>query len=330
MSNTFFAKGKLLLTGEYLVMEGAKSIVLPLKLGQNLIATHLPSDKNNFIYWKAYESGTLWFQSLIDKNTLDSVGYSDKEINSRVVKLLSQIKRLKPDFFDFTGSVDLNFNLNFNRCWGLGSSSTLINILSQWSGIDPYVLYNKVSNGSAYDIAASYADQPIFYKVQHKKPVITEAGFYPSFSRQLFFVYLGVKQSTDKEIELFKQEKRKYKKLVSIISEISEQVVACNSLIGFEQLMVEHENLLSRFLERPSIKDELFTDYDDGIIKSLGAWGGDFILMTCSHGRDYLEKYLSDKSLYVVFEFDKLVHYPETGSILNEFNRAVHKESYSK
>ena len=43
--------------------------------------------------------------------------------------------------------------------------------------------------------------------------------------------------------------------------------------------MNEHEYLISAILEQETIKEKLFPMYPNSI-KSLGAWGGDFIMVT--------------------------------------------------
>ena len=37
MKTTYYSNGKLLITGEYLVLDGAEALALPTKFGQNLI-----------------------------------------------------------------------------------------------------------------------------------------------------------------------------------------------------------------------------------------------------------------------------------------------------
>ena len=50
---------------------------------------------------------------------------------------------------------------------------------------------------------------------------------------------------------------------------------------SFETLIFRHEEILSKLINLPTIKSTIFSDYS-GAIKSLGAWGGDFILVTGS------------------------------------------------
>ncbi len=44
--------------------------------------------------------------------------------------------------------------MNFDKNWGLGSSSTLINNISSWAKINPYDLLWSIGKGSGYDIAS--------------------------------------------------------------------------------------------------------------------------------------------------------------------------------
>ena len=47
--------------------------------------------------------------------------------------------------------------------WGLGSSSTLISLLSQWSGVAPEKLLSTSFGGSGYDVACATAKDAIIY-----------------------------------------------------------------------------------------------------------------------------------------------------------------------
>ena len=63
---------------------------------------------------------------------------------------------------------------------------------------------------------------------------------------------------------------------------------------------------MSGILETPNLKQAIFLDFP-GAVKSLGAWGGDFVLMTWRRDLSELKQYLNRKSLDVVFRFDKIV-----------------------
>jgi hypothetical protein len=84
------------------------------------------------------------------------------------------------------------------------------------------------------------------------------------------------------------------------------RIMQAETLDEFNNLINRHEKLLSSFLEKEAIKSKRFPDFK-GEAKSLGAWGGDFVLMTCSEGYHYLENYLKSKNLATFFSLDELM-----------------------
>ena len=93
--------------------------------------------------------------------------------------------------------------MNFNKNWGLGSSSTLINNISQWAEVNPFNLLWSVSNGSGYDIASSLSNGPIIYKLMNNKPIYDFIEFKPLFHQNLFFVYMNKKKQREDEVKYF-------------------------------------------------------------------------------------------------------------------------------
>ena len=60
MSTTFYSNGKLFISGEYLVLDGADAFALPTKFGQNLV---VENGENNTIEWKSYDyDQKIWFE----------------------------------------------------------------------------------------------------------------------------------------------------------------------------------------------------------------------------------------------------------------------------
>ena len=56
----YYANGKLLLTGEYLVLDGALALALPTKLGQSLTVEKTNGDN---LIWESLDSKSYaWFQ----------------------------------------------------------------------------------------------------------------------------------------------------------------------------------------------------------------------------------------------------------------------------
>ena len=59
----YYSNGKLLITGEYLVLDGAKALALPTKYGQYLTVT---SGTNQEIHWTSFDNdNSIWFQETI-------------------------------------------------------------------------------------------------------------------------------------------------------------------------------------------------------------------------------------------------------------------------
>ena len=83
------------------------------------------------------------------------------------------------------------------------------------------------------------------------------------------------------------------------ISSLTKKIIDCKNLLDFQKLIINHEKILSTSLNKKTIKEELFIDYP-GEIKSLGAWGGDFILAA---GPSDSNKYFEKKGFKTVIRF---------------------------
>ena len=64
-----------------------------------------------------------------------------------------------------------------------------------------------------------------------------------------------------------------------------------------------HEQIISKLISKTTIKKELFNDFN-GEIKSLGAWGGDFIMAS---SEDNPLNYFKNKGYDTVFKFSDLL-----------------------
>lgn len=280
----FYSNGKLLITGEYFVLNGALSLALPTVYGQYL---EINTNNSNVINWTSYNNNReVWFKCQIDKDSLKVISSSSKKISEIIKELISFIREKQINFLKSNGST-INTELTFNKDWGLGSSSTLINNFAKFSGIDPYELNSKFFNGSGYDIACADSDASLVYRINNDKKEIKKINFNPSFRDNLHFVYLNKKQNSLDEIKSFR-EKTNSKIGITEISEITERIILCKDQLEFNSLIKEHENIVSKLISKEKIKDKLFDDFN-GEIKSLGAWGGDFILASAidKNPKDY-------------------------------------------
>lgn len=277
MRQTFYSNGKLLLTGEYLVLDGAKALALPTKMGQNLqVVTH---DKPT-ISWKSFDAdGTIWFEDELELDAI--INYkeaAESSVKNTLLTILHHAHLLHPSFFQETVGYQIETALTFPKKWGLGTSSTLINNLAQWLKIDAFELLNNSFGGSGYDIACAQNDTPIFYQLENQKPNVTPLDFQPEFASNLYFVYLNQKQSSKNAIAAYYNKKHeKLKQNIANINKLSDAVATAKNIKSFANALQLHENELSAILELLTVQEALFSDFD-GVVKSLGAWGGDFIL----------------------------------------------------
>lgn len=300
-----YAHGKLMLTGEYAVLDGAKSLAIPTKAGQHFRAKVL-SAENNLLYWIALNSKSkIWLNLVFEKTNFECINHDGKEAKT-LSTILQQIRQLNPDFLKEKNDVAVETALEFPNEWGLGSSSTLIANLAHWGDVSAYELLQKTIGGSGYDVFCATHDSPIFFQKTNSGIVVNATSFYPSFADKLYFVYSGKKQLSANAIQFYKNKNFDKQKLANDISELTDKIAGCTDLLSFEDAIARHESLISEALELPKIKDTYFADLD-GCAKSLGAWGGDFMLLTTRMPRSTFHDYLHTKDIHTFFSFDDMI-----------------------
>ncbi|MDO8896194.1 MAG: hypothetical protein Q7V19_00990, partial [Bacteroidales bacterium] len=184
----FTSNGKLLLTGEYLVLRGANALALPVNLGQTLEIESFEGSGHPHITWFAFAPEKRWFKTTFELPDIDIIATDDRPKSAKLQLILLTLKQLKPELFDEKTSYKVITRLSFEPEWGLGSSSTLIANLAKWAKTDPYTLLNFSLGGSGYDIACANAQSPLFYRLNLLKPEVKKANFNPVFDDKLFFV----------------------------------------------------------------------------------------------------------------------------------------------
>ena len=302
----FYGHGKLLLTGEYFVLDGAGALAIPTKFGQHLRVKNL-SGNSNTLYWIALNHlKQPWLNLTFDTTDFSSINSNTKEAVT-LTKILKEARRMNPDFLRGDNDIAVETYLEFPNNWGLGSSSTLIYCIAKWAQVDAYELLLKTMGGSGYDVACAGSDTPILYTLENGIPKWEEVNFTPPFYENIFFVYTGQKQLSAKGISHYKEHAMRIKECIVWLNKITESMVHCQSLTKMEQLMDEHENIIAQELKLPKAKDVLIPDYW-GAVKSLGAWGGDFVMLTNDRTEEELIAYLHSKNLQVVFKYDKLLY----------------------
>lgn len=277
MKKTYYSNGKLLITGEYVVLDGAKALALPTKFGQYLI---IEPGKNQQIIWKSFDSDkSIWFEDTITFSEITNLNASEVEtVKSTLVRILRNAYLQNPNFITKSEGYVITTELTFPRLWGLGTSSTLINNIAQWLEIDAFDLLKNSFGGSGYDIACAQNNSAILYQLINEKPIVEKVVFNPDFAGNCYFVYLNKKQSSKTAIASYFNKRTAIGTAISELNQITNAVLKAPNLENFMTLLETHEVIISHVLEMKTIKETLFFDFN-GVIKSLGAWGGDFVLV---------------------------------------------------
>lgn len=274
---TFYSNGKLLITAEYLVLDGAKALALPTKFGQNLV---IEEGDENCIFWKSYDNdGSIWFEDQFTfSEIINPIETKEESIKTTLIKILHEAYLLNPNFFKSQKGFKITTALTFPRKWGLGTSSTLINNIAQWLKIDAFELLQNSFGGSGYDIACAQNNTPITYQLTLGKPTVEVVSFQPSFTDNIYFIYLNKKQSSKTAIANYQKNKTsETAKNINKIDKITQDIIHAKNAEIMAEAIAKHEAIMSSILETTTVKEELFFDYI-GEIKSLGAWGGDFVM----------------------------------------------------
>ncbi|MFZ1704528.1 MAG: GYDIA family GHMP kinase [Saprospiraceae bacterium] len=297
-------RGKLLLTGEYAVLDGAKALALPTKLGQKLTIKRTTSSD---LIWESLDmNGKIWFDSTISLFDFSPVQTSNEEISIFLQNVLKNAVRLNSEFLSQWNGFKIETQVEFPLDWGLGSSSTLIYLIGEWADVNPLLLYFKTEDGSGYDVACAFADGPITYINSPDEVSYTEVDFSPSFHSNLYFVHLGQKMDSKLAIKQYLKAVKNKTTLVKTISRITEDIQTVKNLKEFETLLNEHENVIASHTGFKKVKEERFADYW-GSVKSLGAWGGDFVLVTSDKSADETKNYFQKKGFNTIVEYKKMV-----------------------
>lgn len=315
MIQHFNSNGKLLLTAEFLVIDGAQALAVPCQYGQSMEVETIEEPE---ILLESYtDEGKIWYDGVFAiskeegiKNIYGMVygSTADKEgermVTERLEQIFNALRRMKPKFFQNRGFIIKN-RLDFPRQWGLGTSSTLLSNLAEWADINPYYLSRETFGGSAYDIACATSSQPLLYqRTGDQNPLVALADFDPPFKDQLFFVHLNRKQDTREVVKRYKEQPSREKThWIEQASAYTQSFLNCATLDEFEHLMKAHESLLSKVLDLPSVKIARFYDFK-GAVKSLGAWGGDFIMAT---GGKEAQQYFEKKGYATIIPYTDMV-----------------------
>lgn len=312
------ANGKILLSGEYFILDGAVGLALPtVRFGQSLRISE--GAKKGILEWKAQdENGVLWLSIKIQITDFQVLETNDVAIAQTLLDILAKAKSLNTAFLaDENAAIAVHTSVNFPRNWGLGTSSTLTHLIAEWADIDAQQLNDLTFKSSGYDVACAKYSRPIFYEKNAftKKISVTENDaalaafnvFLEKYSKNLYFVHLGQKQNSREGIAFYKKLPIEIRRAVAAeITALTYDIAQSTTLHDFEKAILKHENLVAQTLNIACAKMLYFTDFW-GEIKSLGAWGGDFVLATSTKSAAETRAYFQQKGYTTVLAFAELI-----------------------
>lgn len=300
---TYYSHGKLLITGEYCIMHGGIGWAVPSALGQKLtvkiiqepLLRFISSDKNGVFYTGDFEL-----------NTLEAINSDRFTENVFISQILKAIRRKNPSVFEMKEGLEFCSNIEFDRSYGLGSSSSFIVNMAKWAQVNPFEIHQSVSFGSGYDVVIGELGIPILYKKQSDNYTATPTHINAMLRNEAVFVYSGKKQATENHIVKFKPNVSLLQSAKQHISEITEKLIKEENISSIVRLISEHEKIVGELIEKTPVKTKLFSDFE-GAIKSCGAWGGDFYLAVSHKGKDYIKNYFFEHNYKTLFNWQEMV-----------------------
>jgi len=302
----YYGHGKLLLTGEYLILDGVKGLALPTKFGQSMGVRYTQSFSPK-LTWKSFDhNGNLWFEGLFEFWQFKCLSQDVSDEAKILSKILLEARKQNKHFLRDEQDVYVETRLGFPLDWGLGSSSTLFHNIAEWAYISPFELLFNVVDGSGYDIACAQSDGAITYEKNLSGPKWGPVKFDPTYKDNLYFVYLGKKQKSDQGISYYRSLGPTDRSAIIKINHLTDQLIKEKMLDGAMDIIAEHEDIMSHVLKLDTVKKTRFSDFK-GQVKSLGAWGGDFVLAASKESEEYVRDYFTSYHMPTVINYSDMI-----------------------
>lgn len=307
------ANGKLLITGEYFVLDGALALAVPCQFSQQLFTKNINGDD---LFWQSLNhEKEEWFSAhwKINGNRFVIEETTDILTAQRLESIFNAAAEENQNVHPNLKGKSYTTQLDFPRQWGLGTSSTLISLLAKHLSVSPYQLLAKTFGGSAYDIACAQAEGPILYQRTANLPSSKAVKWNPVFKKQIYFVYQGQKQNSRDGIQHYRKISENKMATIEEINSLTLAMLHTKSTGDCRNIIEAHENIIASTLNLPKIKEQRFNDFP-GTIKSLGAWGGDFVMVLSPWNKQKTQAYFNTKGCSVVLGFDEMVLQPTNSS----------------
>ena len=280
---SYFSHGKVLLAGEYAVLAGVEALAFPTRIGQWQHVWEMPAKGVSKMVWQSKDAdGSVWFECRIDTDIMHATETTDEGTSDTLIKLLREIQLVNPALFEHR-NIRIETQCEFNRTFGLGSSSTMVCNLAKWSGMDAFKLQKSVFGGSGYDIAVGMLGKPVVYWLEEDRPCWSNWQFPGQLSQDWFLAFPGEKQNSRESLNAVHEKLDLMSRDVALLQQMNACIGAIKqprSLPMLEAMLEMWQALLGQRLELPRAYDNLgVSAVKGGVCKYLGAWGGDVLLV---------------------------------------------------
>lgn len=280
---SYYAHGKILLAGEYGVMYGLEALAFPVHLGQWMKVWETPSAGNSHLIWQAKDNkNQVWFECKIDTDILHVIDTTDESLSKTLIKLLRYASEQLPDFF-LHKNIRVETELEFSTTTGLGSSSTLVSLFADWTGLNPLDVQYAVFGGSGYDVMVSKLGKPLVFWKENDTANWAPFILNPEFTKDWYVLFTGEKMNSRLSLDAVREKLEMImgNPLFSMqLGQILNGLKDPKSTMLLEAGLEMWQGLMAALLglPRPYDKYEL-KPIQGGLCKWLGAWGGDMILI---------------------------------------------------
>jgi len=282
---SYFATGKVMLTGEYLVMNGFDCIALPSKLGQwmHVWDFETPQGSPDFIIYQAKDiNDNVWFETKIILPNFEIMDPAQVE-NIQVDRLVGILKMADVEFWQEGKSYRIETQLEFERVWGLGSSSTLVKLFADFLHLDPLNIQFEIFGGSGYDVAIAQLQKPMVYSLTPDNSNWKYWKLDKSLTENWHVVFYGEKMDSRSSVSAVQDALNDIAEddfYTAQFDKILEMSKSATDIISLESSLEMYQMLLAQALFMPTTYDLLgIKPVNKGLCKWLGAWGGDMILI---------------------------------------------------
>lgn len=272
-----------MLAGEYAVMCGVEALAMPVRAGQWQHVWEMPAKAVSKLVWQSKDAdGSVWFECRIDTDIMHVSETTSESYSDTLLRLLLCIKEQKAELF-LHKNIRIETECEFNRSFGLGSSSTLVCNLAKWSGVDAHALQEHVFGGSGYDVAVGNLGRPLVYWLENNNSNWSSWQLPPDFTREWYLAFPGEKQNSRESLSTVKSQLEKISTDVALLQQMNACIQAVKtprSLPMLEAMLEMWQALLSQRLDLSRPYETLgLSPVKGGLCKYLGAWGGDVLLI---------------------------------------------------